>query len=52
LQAEALPSDISILGDSFEAIAWAQGLSSLGANVTLVTDRFLRHEDSEMRAVV
>lgn len=52
LQAEALPSDISIFGDSFEAIAWAQGLSSLGVAVTLVTDRFLRHEGSEMRAVV
>ncbi len=52
LQAKELPSKILILGDSFEAVTWAQGLSSLGVGVTLVTDRFLRHEASEMRAVV
>ncbi len=52
LQLKTLPVEISILGDSFEAVTWAQALSTLGVNVTLASDRFLHHESGEMRAVV
>lgn len=52
LQSESLPKEISILGDSFIAVDWAEALSAMGTSVTLVADRFLRDEDSDVRAVV
>ncbi|MEL6554315.1 MAG: FAD-dependent oxidoreductase [Cyanobacteria bacterium J06621_11] len=52
LMCDRLPKEISIWGDSFEAVDWAEALNAVGVRVTLVADRFLRDEDSDVREVV
>ncbi|MEL7142329.1 MAG: FAD-dependent oxidoreductase [Cyanobacteria bacterium J06573_11] len=52
LQAKALPESLWIWGGSPEAVMWADALTALGVKVTLVADRLLRYEDSEVRGYV
>lgn len=48
----ALPQSVTILGDSVEAVMWAEALCLLGVQVTLVAEQFLRYEDWTVRALV
>lgn len=48
-RAKALPEALWIWGGSPKAVMWADALSALGVKVTLVADRLLRYEDSEVR---
>ena len=52
LKASALPQEIAIWGDSGEAVMWADALCLMGVRVRLVSDRFLRFEDADMRRLV
>ncbi len=52
LSASKLPESITIWGDSAEAVMWAEALGVMGVLVTLVSERFLRYEDWDVRALV
>ncbi len=52
LRASALPEEITVWGDSGEAVMWAEALCLMGSRVRLVSDRFLRFEDADVRRLV
>ncbi|MEM9150411.1 MAG: FAD-dependent oxidoreductase [Cyanobacteria bacterium P01_F01_bin.3] len=52
LNVESLPKSIDVWGESFEAVEWSQALNAVGVSVSLVADRFLPDEDSEVRGWV
>ncbi|MEL6938475.1 MAG: FAD-dependent oxidoreductase [Cyanobacteria bacterium J06598_1] len=52
LQLKTLPAEVTILGESFEAVDWAEALNGLGVAVTLVAEQFLPDEDSDIRGWV
>jgi len=52
LSAFKLPESVTILGDSAEAVMWAEALSALSAQVELVSEQFLRYEDWDVRRLV
>jgi len=52
LSASELPNEITIFGDSAEAVMWAEALCLMGSKVRLVSDRFLRFEDADVRRLV
>ena len=52
LKASALPKEIAIWGDSGEAVMWAEALCLVGVRVRLVSNRFLRFEDADVRRLV
>ena len=59
LRASALPKEITVWGDSGEAVMWAEALCLMGSRVRLVSDsgaslenRFLRFEDADVRRLV
>ena len=52
LKAFALPEEITVWGDSGEAVMWAEALCLMGSRVRLVSNRFLRFEDADVRRLV
>ena len=46
---DRLPKQITVWGESFQAVLWAEALSLMGVAVTLVADRVLPGEDSDVR---
>jgi pyruvate/2-oxoglutarate dehydrogenase complex dihydrolipoamide dehydrogenase (E3) component len=52
LAASKLPNALTIWGDCAEAVMWAEALSEMGSQVTLVSDRFLSYEDKDIRRLV
>ena len=50
--AQQLPPAISVMGASPEAIEWALALSDCGIAVTLVAERVLPYEDSDIRRLI
>ncbi|MGB3297492.1 MAG: hypothetical protein WBA76_04425, partial [Phormidesmis sp.] len=52
LTASALPQEMTIWGDSGEAVMWADALCLMGVRVRLVSDGFLRFEDKDVRGWV
>ncbi|MGD1863783.1 MAG: FAD-dependent oxidoreductase [Phormidesmis sp.] len=52
LEANSLPQSICVWGDAPIAVEWSQALNAMGISVSLVTNRFLPNEDSEVRSWV
>ena len=52
LDASELPKSVTILGDSAEAVMWAEALCALGSQVRLVSEQFLRYEDRDVKRLV
>ncbi|MEL7070406.1 MAG: FAD-dependent oxidoreductase [Cyanobacteria bacterium J06581_3] len=52
LNRKVLPEQVFVWGDGLVAIAWAEALSTLGVQVTLVAVRLLREEDADIRGWV
>jgi len=52
LEMNSLPQHIFVWGGSPQAVEWAQALNGVGVSVSLVADRLLPDEDSEVRGWV
>ena len=52
LSASELPELVTILGNSAEAVMWAEALCALGSQVRLVSEQFLRYEDWDVKRLV